>query len=122
MITSEEGDKVRRSTAGNQAREGNDGKPDNVSVNENNGLSSPPASYAGETQNHIDNTGDPSSDGEAGPGSTLRRSRGPQPTTNCITGAQDVDEEDSEVSMLKNDVDDLNISGLDAQYQSGRRV
>ena len=31
----------------------------------------------------------------------------------CITGAQDVDEEGSDVSMLKNDVDDLNISGLD---------
>ena len=68
VITSEGGDKARRSTAGNQAREGNDGKPDIVSVKENNGLSSPPASYASETQNHIDNTGDPSSDGEAGQG------------------------------------------------------
>ena len=70
MITSEGEDKVRRNTAGNQAREGNDGKPDIVSVNENNGLSSPPASYASETQNHIDNMGDPSTNGEAGSGST----------------------------------------------------
>ena len=30
-----------------------------------------------------------------------------------ITGAQDVDEEDTEISVLKNDADDLNISGID---------
>ena len=71
MITRKGEDRVRRSTAGNQVREGNDGKPDIVSVNENNGLSSPPASFASETQKHLDNTGDPSTDGEAGPGSTL---------------------------------------------------
>ena len=35
------------------------------------------------------------------------------PVPSCITGAQDVDEEDSEISMMKNDADDLNISGLD---------
>ena len=81
-------------------------------MNENNGLSSPPASYARETQNHIDNTGDPSSDGEAGPGSTLSVHTAHNPVPSCITGAQDVDEEDSKVSMLKNDVDDLNISGI----------
>ena len=31
----------------------------------------------------------------------------------CVNGDQDVDEEDSEVSVLKNDVDDLNIFGVD---------
>ena len=111
-ITSEGGDKVRRNTAGNRAREGNDGKPDIVSVNENNELSSPPASYASETQNHIDNTGDPPSDGEAGPGSTLSVHAAHSPVPSSITGAQDVDEEDSEVSMPKNDVADLSISEL----------
>ena len=90
---------MRRSTAGNQAREGNDGKPDIVSVNENNELSSPPAPYASETQNHIDNTGDPPSDGEAGPGGTLSVHEAPSPVPSCITGARDVDEEDSEVRM-----------------------
>ena len=103
---------MRRSTAGNQAREGNDGKPDIVSVNENNELSSPPASCASETQNHIDNTSDPPSDGEAGPGSTLSVHAAHSPVPSSITGAQDVDEEDSEVSMPKNDVADLNISEL----------
>ena len=44
IITSQGGDQVRRNTDGNQAVEGNDGKPDIVSVNKNNGLSSPPAS------------------------------------------------------------------------------
>ena len=106
IITSKGGDQVRRSTDGNQAREGNDGKPDIVSVNENNGLSSPPASYASETQYHIDNS-------EADPGSTQILHAAHNPVPSCITGAQDVDEEDSEISMLKNDVDDLNISGLD---------
>ena len=110
MLTSEGGDKVRGSTNGNQA---GGGGPDIVSVNENNELSSPPASCASETQNHIDNTGDPSSDGEAGPGSTLGVHAAHSPVPSCITGAQDVDEEDSEMSMLKNDVDDLNISGID---------
>ena len=82
-------------------------------MNENNGLSSSPASYASETQNHIDNTGDPSSDGEAGPGSTLGVHAAHSPVPSCITGAQDVDEEDPEISMLQNNVDDLNIFGLD---------
>ena len=112
MITSEGGDKVRRSTAGNRAREGNDSKPDIVSVNENNEPLSPPASYASETQNQVDNTGDPPSDGEAGPGSTLGVHAAHSPVPSCITGAQDVDEEDSEVSMPKNDVADLSISEL----------
>ena len=73
-------------------------------------------------QNHIDNTGDPSSDGETGPGSTLSVHAAHSLVPSCITGAQDADEKDSEISMLMNAVDDLNISGLDAQYQSGRRV
>ena len=112
-ITSEGEDQLRRSTAGNQAREGNDGKPDIVSVNENNGLSSPPASYASETQNHIDNTREPPSDGEAGPGSTLSVHAAHSPVPSCITGARDVDEEDTEINVLRNDADDLNISGID---------
>ena len=105
VITSEGGDQVRRSTDGNQAREGNDGKPDIVSVNENNGLSSPLASYTSETQYHIDNS-------EAGPGSTQSVHAAHSPVPSCITGAQDVDEEDSELSMPTNDVADLNISEL----------
>ena len=88
MITSEGRDKMRRSTAGNQARGVNDGKPDIVSVNENNGLSSPPASYASETQNHIDNTCDASTDGEAGPVSTLGVHAAHSPVPSCITGAR----------------------------------
>ena len=75
-------------------------------MNENNGLSSPLASYTSETQYHIDNS-------EAGPGSTQSVHAAHSPVPSCITGAQDVDEEDSEMSMLKNDVDDLNISGID---------
>ena len=124
-ITNEGEDQLRRSTAGNQAREGNDGKPDIVSVNENNGLSSPPASYASEMQNHIDNTGDPSSDGETDPGSTLSVHAAHSLVPSCITGAQDVDEEDTEISMLKNDVDDFNVSGFDyttrveGEYETG---
>ena len=65
------------------------------------------------TQNHIDNTGNPSTDGEAGQGSTLSVHATHMPVPSCITGVQDVDEEDTEISMLKNDVDDLIIFGLD---------
>ena len=115
VITSEGGDQVRRSTNGNQAKEGNDGKPDIVSVNENNGLSSLPASYASKTQYHINNS-------EAGPGSTQRVHTAHSPVPSCITGAQDVDEEDPEMSMLKNDVDDRNNLRNRRRYQSGRRV
>ena len=79
-------------------------------MNEKNGLSSPLASYASESQYHIDNS-------EAGPGSTQSVHAAHSPVPSCITGAQDVDEEDSEMSMLKNDVDDLNISGIDDRVE-----
>ena len=101
MITRKGEDRVRRSTAGNQVREGNDGKPDIVSVNENNGLSSPPASFASETQKHLDNTGDPSTDGEAAPGSTLSVDAAHSPVPSNIGCAQDVDGENTEIVMSK---------------------
>ena len=47
------------------------------------------------------------------------------PAAQCITGAQDGDEEDTEISMLKNDVDDFNVSGFDyttrveGEYETG---
>ena len=43
----------------------------------------------------------------------MKCSRSYSPVPSCITSAQGVNEEETEISMSKNDVDDLNISRLD---------
>ena len=109
MTTSQTEEAVGRSTDGESAEEGTEGKPDVDSLIENNAVSNPSAFDAGGIQNNADSNADhPLTSSDAVPGDALSINATPDTASSSITAARDGNEEDAVTGMPKNDVDDSN--------------